>query len=289
MDNKFKKIRNILLVVLVFNWLVSLAKIIYGYITNASAMVADGFHSFSDGASNIIGIVGIFIASRPADKDHPYGHRKYETFASVTIASLLFFISFNLIKSAFARFMNPVIPEVNTLSFVIMIFTIIINSIVFRYEHKKSEELGSDVLHADSQHTRSDVLVSFSVICTLLAIRAGFPMIDTIVALVIAVLIGKSAVNILIDSSRVLCDMTPIMPDKIKDAAMQIQGVKEAHNIRTRGRPDDIYVDLHVLVDTSMHVGDAHDLAEKIENKIKDSVKGVTDVVVHIEPVATKH
>lgn len=287
--NRFAKIRNILAGVLVLNWLVALAKIIYGNITHANSMVADGFHSFSDGASNIIGIIGIFIASRPADEDHPYGHRKYETFASVGISILLFLISFNLIKGTIGRFLNPIVPEVNPFSFGIMLFTIAVNIIVFAYERKKSKELVSDVLYADSEHTRSDILVSISVVFTLLAIKAGFPMVDTIVAMVISVLIAKSGVDILRASSRVLCDRIAIVSDKVRNVVIQIEGVREVHQIRTRGRTDDIHVDLHVLVDTSMDVGDAHEIAERIENKIKKIIDGVSDVVVHIEPENTRH
>ncbi|UCH11887.1 MAG: cation transporter [Candidatus Omnitrophota bacterium] len=283
-ERRFIKIRNILLAVLVFNWLVALAKIIYGYVSRCSSMAADGFHSFSDGASNVIGIVGILIASRPADEEHPYGHRKYETLASIAISVLLFLISFNLAKAAVIRFIHPIVPEVTILSFTIMLFTITVNTIVFVYERKGSRKLESDVLFADSEHTRSDILISISVIFTLLAIRAGFPMIDTIVALAISILIAKSAVDILRASSRVLCDRIAVVSDKIRYIVMGIDGVKETHQIRTRGRMDDIHVDLHVLVDQSMDVEDAHHITEKIEERIKKTIKGVSDVIVHVEP-----
>jgi len=287
-ETRFYKIRKILIIVLVFNWLVALAKIVYGYITKSYAMAADGFHSFADGASNIIGIIGIIIASRPADEDHPYGHKKYETFASIAIAILLFIISFNLIKGSFARIIHPVAPTVNALSFAIMLITIVINCIIYTYERRNSKKLQSDILFADSEHTRSDILISASVIATLLAINAGFPMVDSFVALFIAALIAKSAIGILKRSSWVLCDRIVVVADKITNIAMQIDGVKSAHNIRTRGRPDDIHVDLHILVETSMHVDAAHNIAEKVENAIKKDIKGVTDVIVHIEPLISK-
>ena len=247
-------------------------------------MAADGYHSFADGASNIIGIIGILIASRPADKDHPYGHRKYETLASIAISALLFLIAFNLIRGAIARFIQPIVPEVNFFSFSIMLLTIAVNTIVFTYERKRSKELYSDILHADSEHTRSDILISISVIFTLLAIRAGFPMIDTIVALVISILIARAGLNILRTSSHILCDKTAIVSGKIRDVVMKTEGVKGCHRIRTRGRSDDIHVDLHVLLSPSMHVDDAHGIAERIEKNIKRDISGVTDVVVHIEP-----
>ena len=206
METRFKRIRNILIAILVLNWIVSLVKIIYGHLTNCGSMAADGLHSFSDGASNIIGVVAISIAARPADKDHPYGHRKYETFASIAISILLFLIAFNLIRFSMHRLFNPIIPEVNLMSFGVMILTIVVNCSVFFYERVKSKELKSDILFADAEHTRTDILVSISVLFTLLAVRAGFPMIDTIVSFVIAVFIGRSAINIMRASSNVLCD-----------------------------------------------------------------------------------
>ena len=167
-----------------------------------------------------------------------------------------------------------------------MITTIIVNVFVFTYERKKSRELSSDILYADAEHTKSDIFVSASVIFTLLAIKAGFSVkIDTLVASVISVLIAKSGFDILRASSYVLCDKTAIVSDNIlREVVMQIEGVKECHQIRTRGRSDDIHVDLHILVSPSMHVDAAHNITKDIERRIKKNIKGVSDVIVHVEP-----
>lgn len=286
LDTRFIQIRNILIGVLALNWLVSFMKIIYGLVTACASMRADGMHSFSDGASNIIGLVGIWTASQPIDKDHPYGHKKYETLASIGIAMLLIFLSYHILHNAAYRvFFRPVIPEVTRVSFAIMIVTLVINCFVVWYELKKSRELHSDILHSDAMHTRSDILVSLSVIITLITIRMGLYALDAIVAVGIAALIGYAAFNILRESSNILCDRAPIVADRIKAICMRIVGVKECHQIRTRGRQDDIHVDLHVLVDQRMHVGTAHNITETIEHAIKEKIAGVTDVVVHVEPV----
>ncbi|MFH0731831.1 MAG: cation diffusion facilitator family transporter [Candidatus Omnitrophota bacterium] len=284
MDKRSNQIKNILLLILGLNWLVALAKIIYGYKSSCYSMAADGFHSFADGASNIIGLIGIVAASRPADEDHPYGHKKFETLATIAIATLLFLISFNLIEAAVARFKNPHIPQVNIASFVVMILTTAVNFFVYAYERNKSEQLNSDILLADSEHTRSDILVSISVILTLFAIKGGFPILDTIVAFIIAFLIGKAGIDILRCSFGILCDKAVIAQNRIREIVMQVADVKGCHNIRTRGRTDDVHVDLHILVDMSMHVSRAHSIAEEIEEKIKKVIAGVNDVVVHIEP-----
>jgi len=284
MDDHYRKIRNILITVLVLNWSVALAKIIYGLMSRCASMSADGFHSFSDGASNIIGLIGISLASQPIDKDHPYGHKKYETFAAIIIAILLFIISFEILKGGIARLINPVVPSITPISFVIMLSTISVNSFVFLYERKKSRALKSDVLLADAYHTRSDILISISVICTLIAVALGFPILDAIVSMVIALFIAHSAIEILRKSSDVLCDREVGVSDKIRHIALSIEGVKSCHKIRTRGRQDDIYADLHVQVDPAMSVGKAHELSHVIVVAVKDKIDDVTDITVHIEP-----
>ena len=109
----YQKIRKILLIILVLNWLVALVKIIYGLSSRCSSMTADGFHSLSDGTSNVIGLLGIHFACQPVDKDHPYGHKKYETLFSLAISAMLFIVSFNLIKQGWERLRHPVLPQVD--------------------------------------------------------------------------------------------------------------------------------------------------------------------------------
>lgn len=289
MQIRFKKIRNILIGVLLFNWAVAAAKLVYGFMSRCTSMSADGFHSFSDGASNIVGLVGIWVASQPVDKEHPYGHRKYETFSSIVIAILLFIISFSLLKDGIMRLFRPhVIPDVTRISFVVMLSTIAVNISVYIYERIKSKELKSDLLAADAQHTRCDILVSISVISTLLAINAGFVLIDTIVSIAIAFFIAYGAFKILKDTSTVLCDGAAIVSDDIRNVVLGIKGVKDCHKIRTRGPKDDIHVDLHIQLNPAMHIEGAHELSHRIQKIIKDNISGITDIAIHIEPHSKK-
>lgn len=281
---RFNKIRNVLLIVLALNWAVAFAKIIFGYVTQFTSMTADGFHSLSDGASNIVGLVGITIACRPADKDHPYGHKKYETLFSLAIAALLFFVCYELLTKAIERFHHPAIPEINIGSLIIMIATIITNILVMRYERREGEQLKSDILVSDSIHTASDVFTSLSVICAIFFIKLGYPILDPIVTVLIALFIARAGFSIARQSSNVLCDMIILDDKKIEKVVLSVKGVQACHKIRTRGREDDIYVDLHVQVSPEMHVNTAHKISYEIEGAIKSAIPGVTDVVVHIEP-----
>lgn len=282
--DKFKEIRRILIIVLFFNWLVAFSKLVYGLLTKSAAMTADGVHSFADGASNIVGLVGIWAASKPVDEDHSYGHKKYETIATLGIAAMLFLASFDIIKDSFLRLFHPVVPDVNIFSFSLMVIAFLINIVVMRYECQKGIKLSSDVLICDSIHTKSDIFVSSSVIVTLISTKLGFPIIDTLVAFGIGVLIAKAGLDILKRSADVLCDGEAVEKTKIAKVVSEVDGVKAIHKIRTRGRQDDVHVDLHVAVNTSMHVDAAHELSHKISDILKEKIPGITDVIVHIEP-----
>lgn len=281
----YKAIRNILLGILLLNWGVSLAKIIYGQLSHCISMTADGIHSLADGASNIIGLIGINIASKPQDKEHPYGHKKYETFFSLAIAAVLVILAFNLIKEGINRFFHPVIPQIDTRNFVVMIVTLTINLLVMNYEHKKGVALKSDMLVSDAMHTKADVFTSLSVIVALVVIKLGYPILDPIATIIIAFFIARTGFGIAQEGSKILCDTAVIVDvKKIEDIVSTVSGVKTCHKIRTRGRPDDIYIDLHVLVNPEMRMKEAHKISSAIEEAIKKDIPEITDVVVHMEP-----
>jgi cation diffusion facilitator family transporter len=281
----YRRIRRILLVILVLNWLVAAAKIIYGLFSRAASITADGFHSLSDGASNIIGLIGIAFACQPTDRDHPYGHRKYETLFSLGIAAFLFVVAFNIAKEGIERVFHPVTPRIDAKSFAVMLVTLAVNIAVAAYEYNKGKRLQSDILVSDSLHTRADILTSLSVIAALVVIKLGYPIIDPIVSVLISLFIAYAGYDIVKESSRVLCDTAAILDvKKIVDIVLEIPGVKTCHKIRTRGRPDDIYLDLHVQVDGSMQMHEAHRISYAIEEAIKKGIPQVSDVVVHMEP-----
>jgi len=282
----YKHIRRILVLILILNWGVALAKILYGLFSRCESMTADGFHSLSDGASNIIGLVGIHFACQPKDLDHPYGHKKYETFFSLGIALLLFFVAFNLLKEGIGHLYKPVLPpQVDIRSFIVMVTTLAVNVWVMNYERKKGSVLRSDILISDAMHTKADILTSLSVIFALIVIKLGYPVLDPIVTIIICLFILHAGYVIARQSSAVLCDTAAILDiKKIRNIVLGIRGVKNCHKIRTRGRPDDIHVDLHVQVNPDMHVDNAHKISYAIEEAIINGIPEVTDVVVHIEP-----
>ena len=162
-SSRQRDIQRVLLVVLVLNLAVAAAKLAYGLITRSVAMQADGIHSFFDGTANVIGLVGMWFASRPADPSHPYGHGKYETFTAAIIALMLGFAGYSVARNAITSLATEGSEtRVTTVSFAIMATTLLVNLSVSIWESRAGRRLGSDVLHADARHTFSDVLVSSS-------------------------------------------------------------------------------------------------------------------------------
>lgn len=267
------------------NVLVSGLKLGAGYYYGSLAMVADGFHSFFDASSNLLGLLGIWIASKPPDSTHPYGHKKFETFSTIGVAVLLFMICIEVLKRVYVSLTGGVGPaEVSAPAFAVMVFTMAVNIFVSRYELKKGREYGSDFLIADAGHTKSDIMASGSVIAGLAAVNMGYPLADPVVALVIAVLIARVGVGILKRSSDVLCDAAVVRADEVQALCMSVPGVIRCHHVRSRGREEEVLMDLHIHVDPELSTSQAHEIAHLVEARIRANMPGVADVVVHVEP-----
>jgi cation diffusion facilitator family transporter len=199
-------------------------------------------------------------------------------------------VCFELLEEGLRRLRNPVIPDITIVSFAVMVVTLFINIVVMRYERRQGQKLQSDILVADALHTRADILTSLSVIASFIAIRFGFHLMDAVVTFVIAIFIAYAAYGIFRDSSRILCDSAVIMDTSlIEQIVLRVSGVKSCHKIRTRGRPDDINLDLHVQLDEDIHLGDAHKISDEIESTLQREIPGLSDVVVHLEPREEGH
>lgn len=281
---RLKKVRNVLLFTLFLNLFVATAKIIYGYTTGSISMYSDGFHSFFDGTSNVIGLIGTWVASQPPDESHPYGHRKFENLSTIAIAVLIFGAGIEILRASYQRIQAPDNIEVTVFSFIVMAVTLSINIFVMTYESRKGRELKSDFLLADAMHTKSDIFISLSVVVSLIAAKIGYPVFDVIAAIVITVFIAKMGIEILKSATAVLTDTACINPGEIRRVAISIDGAKDCHGIRTRGNENFINIDLHLLVDAEAKTHEAHDVAHLVEEAIKKNFPSVVDVVIHIEP-----
>lgn len=289
LNNYSTQVRKVLLITLVLNSVVAVAKVLYGYMTNSIGMTSDGFHSFFDGISNIVGLIGIWIASNPPDANHPYGHKKFETLFTIIIAVMIFTTCVQILKRVYFTFSQDHNTIVTETSFLVMFFTTGVNIFVMLYESRKGKKIGSDFLVADAMHTKSDIFASLAVIAGLVLTKVGYPRADTLVGIVITFFIARIGYEIIRDASTVLVDTVCMDTSVIESLVKGIEGVKGCHDIRTRGSANSIYLDLHVLVDKGLSIERAHEIADGIEGKIKKEIPSVIDIVVHVEPKEMEH
>lgn len=283
--SKFNEIRKVLWTILFANLMVAVLKIVIGSMIKSTSMAADGVHSLSDGSSNIVGLIGIRFAAKPVDEDHPYGHKKFESLSGMFIAIMLVFVGGKIILEAINRLVNPVHASITTESIAVLIITLIVNIFVSSYELKKGKKLNSQILISDSIHTKSDIFISLGVLVTLICIKLGLPIIiDPLVSLVVSGFILHAAYEIFATTSSVLVDKAAVDAEVIKEIAMGFEEVKDAHDIRSRGREDDLHIDMHIVLDSGMNIEESHSLIHSIENRIKERLNRNTQVFVHLEP-----
>jgi cation diffusion facilitator family transporter len=283
-DTAVREARLILWVILGLNWTVAAAKLGYGLWTGSVSMQADGIHSSFDGMSNIIGLIGLWVSAHPPNPEHPYGHRKYETFASAAIGLLLFGTCGYILYNSYVHLRHAVVPEVTGLSFAVMVGTMAVNAAVMVWERRRGKALKSEILMADSFHTASDILTSFSVLIGLVAVRMGYPMLDPLAGLLIAGFIGHTGILILREASTSLADKARIDAAAIQKVALTVKGVLCCDDIRTRGLARHVFMDLCIHVDPSMTTARAHVVAHEVEEMLKREFPGVVEVVVHVAP-----
>jgi cation diffusion facilitator family transporter len=282
--SRHQAVSRVLARVLVLNLAVAVAKLVLGYATGAVSIVSDGFHSLTDSTSNIIGLIGLRAARKPPDVDHPYGHRKFETLAAAAIFMFLVLAVLEIGRAALRRFASPAPPEVTWVSFAVMFSTLVVNVLVVRYESGQGRALKSELLLADSVHTRSDVFATIGVLVSLTAVAFGYPLLDPIGGLIIALLIGRTSYEIARDTSGILSDRVVINEDDIRQVVMNVSEVLGCHRIRTRGSMDHVFLDLHVWFPAAMALRDAHGLSHEVKDRLMERFPQIADAIIHIEP-----
>lgn len=282
--DRYRAVSRILLRVLFLNMAVAVAKIALGLVTGAVSVLSDGFHSLTDGASNIVALVGVHVASQPPDNEHPYGHRKFETMASVGILLFLLLVLVQVLWAATERILSPVPLEIDALSYVVMGGTFAVNLAVFSYERRAGHRLSSEVLLADAHHTQSDLFTSLTVIAALIGVQLGMPLLDPLAAVLIAGFIAHACWEIFQDTTRILADQMVISADDIRDVVRQVPDVLGCHQIRSRGSADHVFVDLHIWMDPAMRLDRAHEISHVVKDLIMARYPEVKDAVIHIEP-----
>lgn len=279
-----RKVRNVLAAILVANWAVALAKLVFGWMSDSAAVTADGVHSFIDGGSNVLGLVAMSVASQPADEDHPYGHGKFEALASLGIGAMIGIAMLELGRMAFDSLLHDRHPEVTPVMAVVMVSTLLINLAVTTIERKQGEKLKSPLLLADARHTLSDVGVSLAVLVSIGLVWLGYPKADGIVTLGVLVVVARVAWGIVKQAVGILSDTARLDPQKVAGITLEVPGVRSCRDVRSRGMEGTVYVDLKIEVDPQITTAEAHALADAVETQLQARFPEVVDVVVHVEP-----
>jgi cation diffusion facilitator family transporter len=283
--DRYSAVAKVLFRVLLLNLAVAFAKIAFGYATGAISILSDGFHSLTDAASNVVGMIGIRAAGQPPDRDHPYGHRKYETVAAAAVTVFLLLVVVEVLRNAFNHLSGrSQALDISIASFAVMVVTVVINLAVVAYESREAARLSSEILLADAMQTRGDVWSSLTVIAALIGARFGVPILDPLAALVVAGFIGHAGYQIARATTGILSDRIVISDADLESVVMSVPGVLGCHRIRTRGAADHVFLDLHIWMPPDMRLTDAHDLSHVVKDRLMTRYPQIADAVIHIEP-----
>lgn len=275
----------ILKVILVLNLAVLGVKLFAGLQSKSLSIIGDAVHSGIDGLNNIVAIFIISLASQPPDKDHPYGHGKFETLGALAIVAFLAIASFELVEKSIMRFFHPLnLPDVDFLTLWLLFGTLIVNIFVWAYEKNAGIRYGSELLLADAEHTWSDILITISIlISTFVILKWDFYVLDPIFGIIVAAVIFRSGMQILQRTVPILVDEAWITPDDVKHIVLSIDKVAAFEDFRSRKGQGRRYVEMTVKFDTDS-LTEAHHLSHEIERKILEKY-GEAEVTIHIEPV----
>jgi cation diffusion facilitator family transporter len=278
---KNKQVRRVILLEGVANVVVLGLKAVVGVTTGSMAVLADAVHSLTDVANNLIAWVVIRASSAPADREHPYGHHKFEVLAVFVLATLLATIAIELAIRAVTREQPQ--PEMSSWGLYMMIVVLIINIVVATWQRRWAKRLDSRILHADASHTFSDVLTTVVVIVGWQLSARGYPWLDTACALGVSLVILYLAFGLFKNVVPVLVDEMAIEPELLTAAIGGITGVIDVPRVRSRWIGSERAVDVIVTVAPSMPTIQSHAIADEVEALLEAKFE-VSDITVHVEP-----
>ena len=284
MTDRQRRIRHVLWGVLVINLLVAAAKIVYGVYAHSIAIQADALHSAFDGLANVVGLTAMALAAAPPDREHPYGHHRFELLGALGIAALIGATAAGIAWEAVSRIGQPSTAQVDPGGLVLLGLLAFVSLGISLYEAKVGRELASPVLAADSKHTLTDFFGTLVVFGAAVGIWLGVTWLDTAAALMVAGIVAVAAIQILRGAIDVFLEAAAVDVAEVERATLSVDGVRSCHKIRSRGSADAVFVDLHIQVDPDESVQVAHDRSGAVKAAIIEDIPGVVDVLVHIEP-----
>ena len=262
----------------------SALKLVVGYMSNSTALKADGLNNTTDIIASIAVLIGLKMAQKPADNDHAYGHWKSETIASMVASFIMFVVGFQVLSEAFGSMFQGRTESPDIIAGYVGIFSAIVMYGVYRYNKKLAEKINSKAVMAAAQDNRSDALVSIGTAVGIFASQLNMAWIDTLTALVIGGLICKTAWDIFRQASHELSDGFDEQKIQLyQDVIRNVDGVKGIKSMKGRNYGNNEVIDVVILVQSFLNIQQAHDIATLVEKVLKKDY-GVYDVHVHVEP-----
>ena len=265
----------------------TLIKIGFGILGQSAALIADGIHSLSDLLSDLLVIIAVRLGSREADYEHPYGHRRFETIATVILGVSLIAIGGAIAWSVMNRMAHPEhLPVPNVLGLGIAAVSILVNEWLYHYTKRIARQTRSKLLLANAWHQRSDAITSVVVLFGIGAVMLGYPLADAIAAIVVALMVAKIGLNLALESIKELVDtsLPPKLVAEIRTTIMGIDGVEGIHLLRTRQMGEDALIDAHIVVDPRITVSEGHSIGDTVRDELISRFDDVMDVLVHVDP-----
>lgn len=268
------------------NTLLFVVKLIIGILLNSIALIADSFHTISDSLTSVVLLFSFRIASKKADKEHPFGHGRMESIGTLIIAILLAVAGFAFFKSSIQRIIYPQNLYWNTLAFVILIISAIGKELMAKFAYEISQRINSDAIKADAFHHSSDALATLLVLISLIAGKYKLFAVDGILGLIICSIIWAISYQLSIKSINSLIGEAPSeeLINNIKGIALSINGVNAVHEISIHHYGYQLFISLHILINKNMKTKQAHRIASEVENELKGKLKIPSEVIVHVEP-----
>ncbi|MFB2647079.1 cation diffusion facilitator family transporter [Raphidiopsis sp. BLCC-F218] len=285
--NYLREVRKVLIITLLLNLFVMSLKVVVGYATGSLSLLADALHSVTDSANNVLGLVANKFSSPLPDREHPYGHHKFEAVGALGIAAFLGIACFEILQGAIEKIIRGGSPvRISGPELWLLLIVLGVNIFVAFYERNVGTTIGSSILVADAKHTMSDVWVTISVLGGLIGIWwFNFQWLDVVLAFPVALLVFWSGWSVLKENLPWLVDQMAIAPEAIHGIATSVPGVINCHDIASRGVIGrQVFIEMHLVVDTP-EVETAHQITEEVENKLQGRYSPVR-IIIHVEPPA---
>ncbi|MCC5652849.1 cation diffusion facilitator family transporter [Nostoc sp. XA013] len=287
-DNR-AEVRKVLIITLLLNLFVMGLKALVGSWTGSLSLIADALHSVTDSANNVLGLIASKFSSPQPDREHPYGHSKFEAVGALGIASFLGIACFEILQGAIERILKgggePV--RISPSELWLLLIVLGVNIFVAFYERSVGRRVGSSILIADATHTMSDIWVTISVIGGLIGVWLGYQWMDLLLAFPVALLVFWSGWSVLKENLPWLVDQMAIAPEAIHAIATSVPGVINCHAIASRGVIGrQVFIEMHLIVDAP-DVETAHHITEEVESRLEERFRPVR-ILIHVEPPAYK-